>query len=113
MLLDELRTSRPVMQPEGMLGEAGRSSYRLAQEIVSIVPPALITRLEEYPDRIQFRIASSDGWRLRRIVLGRESLEKLERDPQREVKLEYLQRDLANAGSTRRIWSYPRTMALR
>lgn len=109
MLLDELRTTRP----EAIYETTGNSAYRLAQEITSVIQSGRISRFEEYPDRIQFRIASEDGWRLRRIVLGRESLERLAIDPEREIKVEYLKRELTLAAPTRRVWSYPRTLALR
>jgi hypothetical protein len=113
MLLDELRTSTPIAQHGGVFDDGAHSSYRLAQEIASAVPAGAISRVEEYPDRIQFRMVPGDGWRIQRIVIGRESLEKLERDPQREVKVEYLKRELSRVASTRRIWAYPRTLALR
>lgn len=109
MLLDELRGTRP----GAIFENAENTAWRLAHEITKIVPSGRIIRFEDYPDRFQFRIVSDDGWRLRRIVLGRESLEKLAADPHRDVKIEYLKRDLTLAASTRRTWSYPRTLALR
>lgn len=113
MLLDELRTSTAGAQRDTVFDDSGAGSYRLAQEIASAVPAGLISRFEEHPDRLQLRIAPSDGWKLRRIILSRESLERLARDPQRDVKVEYLKRELTLAATTRRIWSYPRTLALR
>lgn len=115
MLLDEMRDSTPLRQPVGASDEAGYTSfsYRLAQEILSAVPAGAVSRLEDYPDRIQVRIVPGDGGRLQRVILGRESLEKLAADPQRDVKVEYLKRELAQAVSSRRIWAYPRTLAQR
>lgn len=115
MLLDEIRDSRTVGQPIGLSDEARYTSfsYRLAQEILSAVPAGTISRLEEYPDRIQVRLVPGDERRLQRIILGRDSLEKLERDPQRDVKVDYLKRELAQAVSSRRVWAYPRALALR
>ncbi len=113
MLLDELRTSIPDRQPTGAFDDRAHMSFRLAQEIVSEMPAGSINRIEEYPDRIQFRTGSGHPYRIERIVIGRESLEKLQTDPQRDVKIEYLKRELGRSVSTRRTWAYPRTLALR
>ncbi|MDX1584358.1 MAG: hypothetical protein R3338_12240 [Thermoanaerobaculia bacterium] len=90
-----------------------RGAALVAREIVSVFPPESISRCEEFPDRIQFRVTDREGLEVRRIILGRESLRKLDRDPQRDVKIEYLRRDLENASRTRRTWAYPRALALR
>lgn len=115
MLLDEMRDSTLLRQPIRASDDAGYTSfsYRLVHEILSAVPAGAVSRLEDYPDRIQVRIVPLAGDRLQRVILGRESLEKLDGDPQRDVKVEYLKRELALAVSSRRIWAYPRTLAQR
>ena len=99
MLMDELRAELPAQQLRRVVDRSGVAAYRLAQEIISVFPTEMITRLEEFPDRIQFRVARSDGFEIQKVILGRQSLERLDRDP--------------NAARTRRTWSYPRTMSLR
>ncbi len=114
MLLDELRTTTITSaQANGAFDDQAHASFRLAQEIVSVMPPGSIGRIEEYPDRIQFRTGSGESCRIERIVIGRKSLEALQADPQREVKIDYLKRELKQSVRTRRTWAYPRTLALR
>lgn len=108
MLMDELRAELP-----GRTRAVAQSANRVAQEIVSVLEPELVTRTEEFPDRIQFRIAKRETSELRRVILARESLERLDHDPHRDVKIEYLRRELASVAGTRRTWAYPRTLWVR
>lgn len=112
--MDQLRTESPGPNLAKIVDRSGYRCSRIAREIISVIPNELISRFEEFPDRLQFRIAQNhDGWQVQRVILARESLEKLDGDPSRDVKIEYLKRELANAARTRRVWTYPRTLALR
>lgn len=113
MLMDELRAGLPAQRLKRVVDRPSYTTHRLAQEIISVFPEELILRTEEFPDRIQFRIGKCDGLELQRVIFGRQSLERLDRDPNRDVKIDYLRRELANAARTRRTWSYPRAMSLR
>jgi hypothetical protein len=83
----------------------------IAQLIVSALPKGSVVRLASDDENVRFRV--EDGaLKLRTIVLNRESLRKLESDPQRDVKIEYLQRDLVRSVMKRAEYRYPRLSRL-
>lgn len=79
---------------------------KLAQEIIKVLPAEAVARLvSEDRETIRFSVA---GMKLRSIVLSRHSLRKLCIDPAREIKIEYLQRDLLRSAKKRTEFRYPR-----
>lgn len=84
---------------------------RVAEEIVSVLPAGSFMRVcMDATDAIRFAVRSN-GLKLRSIVLCRASLRRLMQDPARDVKIEYLQRDLANSATRRGEFRYPRMSA--
>lgn len=82
---------------------------RMAEEIVSVLPSGVAREFSAERDAIRYAVRA-DGMKLRTIVLKRASLRKLIEDPQRAVKIEYLQRDLLQAASQRKTFQYPRPL---
>jgi hypothetical protein len=81
---------------------------RVAEEIVSVLPAGSFMRVcSDDRAAIRFAVRSKD-LKLRSVVLSRASLRKLINDPAREVKIEYLQRDLASSAKRRGEFRYPR-----
>lgn len=79
----------------------------IAQQIVSALPAGSVVRLASDDESVRFRVEDA-SMKLRTIVLNRESLHRLESDPQRDVKIEYLQRDLIRSAMRRTEFRYPR-----
>ncbi len=85
---------------------------RIAEEIISVLPAGSVARACS-DDRESFRFTVSNAsLKLRSVVLGRESLRRLEADPARSVKIEYLQRDLVRSAMRRAEFRYPRISRL-
>lgn len=80
---------------------------RLAEEIVSILPTSVAREFSSERDTIRYAVRG-EGMRLRTIVLNRGSLRRLMNDPSRDVKIEYLQRDILAAAPLRNEYRYPR-----
>jgi hypothetical protein len=81
---------------------------RIAEEIVSVLPEGSVVRICS-DDRESIRYAvRGRGLKLRSIVLRRASLRRLQSDPARAVKVEYLQRELRDAAARRSDFRYPR-----
>jgi hypothetical protein len=81
---------------------------RIAQEIVSVLPENSAVRIcSDDADTVRFAV-SGNGLKLRSVVFSRESLRRLLSDPARQVKIEYLQRDLAAGAARRTEFRYPR-----
>ena len=81
---------------------------RLAEEIMGALPAGSVARVCS-DDRGSVRFAvSSSGLKLRTVVFDRESLRRLQTDPARAVKIEYLQRDLVRSAIRRAEFRYPR-----
>jgi hypothetical protein len=81
---------------------------RLAQEIISVLPAGSVARVcSDDHDSVQFTVSNS-GLKLRAVVFDRESLRRLQSDPARTVKIEYLQRDLVRSAIRRAEFRYPR-----
>jgi hypothetical protein len=81
---------------------------RLAQEIMSVLPAGTVARLCcDDRDSVHYSV-TSEGLKLREVVLSRASLRRLQSDPARAVKIEYLQRDLIRSAMRRAEFHYPR-----
>jgi hypothetical protein len=80
---------------------------RIAEEIVSILPADIVRACSPEKHTIRYSVRT-EGMKLRTIVFNRESLRRLAEDPQREVKIEYLKRDLLSAAGQRGEFRYPR-----
>jgi hypothetical protein len=80
----------------------------IARQIVSVLPTGSAARLCcDDAEAVRF-VVTGDGLKLRSIVLNRESLRRLTSDPARDIKIEYLQRDLAGSAGRRAEFRYPR-----
>ena len=85
---------------------------RVAEEIVSVLPAGSFMRCcSDERSAIRYAVRSN-GLKLRSVVLSRASLRRLIDDPAREVKIEYLQRDLLRGANRRSEFSYPRSSCL-
>jgi hypothetical protein len=113
MLMSELRTEEsPIVSIETRREEP--SAMRLAREVLGVIPEEFLALEADDAEEIRFRVRGSRGsWKIRTIVFGRESLERLDRDPLRSVKVEYLQRELLRVAPRRQIWGYPRPLSVR
>ena len=81
---------------------------RLANEIVSVLPQAVVTRLcSDDSETIRFSVADP-SLKLKTITFSRKSLRRLAIDPALTVKIEYLQRDLLRSAARRAEFRYPR-----
>lgn len=80
---------------------------RIAEEIVSVLPPGVARACSPEKDLIRYTIRV-EGLKLRTIVFSRESLRRLLDDPQSAVKVEYLKRDLLESATKRAVFQYPR-----
>lgn len=79
----------------------------VAEQIVSVLPAGSVVRACS-DDRRTIRYAvRTAAAKLRAIVLSKASLRKLMADPLREVKIEYLQRDLLVSIKRRVEYRYP------
>lgn len=65
----------------------------------------------EDAETIRFRIRKP-GWKLSSVIFSKRALRKLLSDPNREVKLEYLRRDIARLARSRREYRYPHRLML-
>lgn len=85
---------------------------RIAEEIVSVLPAGSVVRAcSDDRDALRFTI-SAGALKLRSVVFDRESLRRLQLDPARAVKVEYLQRDLVSSAARRAEFRYPRLSRL-
>ena len=79
---------------------------RIAELIVSVLPAGIARACS--PDRNSVRYSvRAVGMKLRTIVFKRSSLRRLAADPQRDIKIEYLQRDLLASAERRAEFRYP------
>ena len=89
-----------------------KNETTLAQQIVAVLPAGSVVRvLCEDPEMIRFAVQSSD-LKLRSVVFSRASLRRLQTDPARDIKVEYLQRDLLRSAIRRAEFRYPRLSEL-
>jgi hypothetical protein len=113
MFMSELRNEESLV-PHREIRAEERPATRLAEEILAVIPEEFLALEADGPEVLRYRVRGSQGsWRIRYIVFGRESLDRLDRDPLRAVKVEYLQRELLRLAPRRRLWGYPRTFSER
>lgn len=84
---------------------------RIAEEIVSVLPAGVARACSPERNTIRYAVRG-EGMKLKTIVLSRASLRRLINDPAREVKIEYLKRDLVDSASRRGEFRYPRLSRL-
>lgn len=80
---------------------------RIAEEIVSVLPAGVARACSADRTSVRYSVRAA-GMKLRVIVLKRSSLRRLAEDPQRAIKIEYLQRDLLASAERRAEFRYPR-----
>jgi hypothetical protein len=80
---------------------------RIAEEIVSVLPGVVARACSADRETIRYSVRAAD-LKLSSVVLSRASLRRLIEDPAREVKIEYLRRDLASSARRRAEFQYPR-----
>lgn len=80
---------------------------RIAEEIVSVLPAGIARACSPEKQAIRYSVRG-EGMKLKTIVFSRESLRRLLDDPARDVKVEYLQRELLEASGRRGEFRYPR-----
>jgi hypothetical protein len=80
---------------------------RIAEQIVSVLGDGVARACSAARDSIRYAVRG-EGLKLRTIVLRRASLRRLLDDPARDVKIEYLQRDLLTSAGRRAEFRYPR-----
>ena len=80
---------------------------RIAEEIVSVLPAGIARACSSEKHTIRFSVRTDD-LKLKTIVFNRASLRRLAGDPARQVKIEYLQRDLVSSATRRTEFRDPR-----
>jgi len=80
---------------------------RIAEEIVSVLPAEVVRACSPEKHILRYSVRA-DGMKLKTIVFNRVSLRRLADDPNRNVKIEYLQRDLLASAARRTDFRYPR-----
>ncbi|MGK2858657.1 MAG: hypothetical protein ACSLFQ_15760 [Thermoanaerobaculia bacterium] len=83
----------------------------VARQIIGVIPTEVEIRSED-ARVIRYRVRRGFGWRLSTVVLDKLSLLRLANDPQRDIKIEYLRRELVDSATERREFRYPRTLAV-
>lgn len=79
-----------------------------AEELLRNLPETSGSELvSEDNQSVRFRVRRA-GWKLATVVFSRQALRKLLIDPVREVKAEYIRRDILRAGARRTAYVYPR-----
>jgi sugar-specific transcriptional regulator TrmB len=86
------------------------SVTEVARLILGVIPTQVEVQSED-KDVIRYRIRRGFGWKLSRVVFSKASLNKLARDPKRDIKIEYLRRDIVNTATQRNEYRYPRNLA--
>ncbi|HEY2830610.1 MAG TPA: hypothetical protein VGJ88_10880 [Thermoanaerobaculia bacterium] len=81
---------------------------KVAEDILSVLPEGSVMRVCS-DDRETLRYAvRAAGLKLRHVTLSRSSLRRLADDPQSNVKIDYLRRDLVRSAKRRDAFQYPR-----
>jgi hypothetical protein len=80
---------------------------RIAEQIVSVLPAGVARELSTEKENVRYAVRDT-RMKLRTIVMSRISLRRLIDDPARDVKIEYLQRDLMETAAQRTEFRYPR-----
>lgn len=82
---------------------------KIADAIVNILPAGIARVCSADRDTIRYALRA-EGMKLRSIILSRRSLRRLIDDAARDVKIDYLQRDLLRSAATRAEFRYPRIL---
>lgn len=88
---------------------AAKPEIEVAREILSFLPEEIV--LSEEPDRgvVRYEVADAlNGWKLKEIVFSRKSLLRLIDDPNRDVKIAYIRREIERAAPSKAFWMFPR-----
>jgi hypothetical protein len=84
------------------------SEQEIAQAVLRALPTGAARLVCDDGESLHYAI-SAPSLKLSSVVFRKESLRALQNDPDREVKLEYLARDIAGSARRRADYSYPRT----
>lgn len=91
------------------VAESMKSEMEVAERLIdSLAADAVETRVER--DKVLVRLRKK-GWKLTQLIFSLESLRKLAGDRHREIKMEYLEREIEQIAQQRRTYAYPRKMA--
>ena len=91
-----------------MSTETMTAEVTLAEELVRSLPSVPTAELVgDDSHSVRFRVRQA-GWKLVTIVFSKRALRKLLNDPTREVKVEYLRRDILRSALSRVSYTYPR-----
>ena len=83
-------------------------ALKTADEILSGLPEGSVMRVcSDDRDTLRYAVRAS-GLKLRQITLSRTSLRRLADDPQSNIKIDYLRRDIARSAGRRESYQYPR-----
>ncbi len=82
---------------------------RMMEEILSILRERNLQLVHADDGIISFRL-HEEGWKLKSLTFSVPCLKTLARDPQREIKIEYLQRDILRAAARRTTYTYPHSL---
>ena len=86
-----------------------KEEVNVAQEVVRfLLGKNFAEKMRGDAETIAFEIDARPGWKLRSVVFSRNALRHLAIDPDRDVKLDYLRRDLLKAAPHRAEYRYPR-----
>lgn len=88
---------------------AVKPEIEVAREILSFLPEEIILSEESDRGLVRYQVDDSmSGWKLREIVFRRKSLLRLIDDPNRDVKISYMRREIERAAPSRTSWMFPR-----
>ena len=87
------------------------SEQEIAQAVLSALPTGAARLVCDDHESLRYSV-NAPGLKLNSVVFRKESLRALQSDPAREVKLEYLARDIARSARRRADYSYPRTIRI-
>lgn len=81
----------------------------IAEDLVESLEAGVCAEsVTEDDETIRIRLRAIEGWKLSSLIFSRAALRRLHADPNRRIKLEYLQRDITRAAGSRREYRYPR-----
>ncbi|MGH9456281.1 MAG: hypothetical protein ACRD2J_01410 [Thermoanaerobaculia bacterium] len=93
--------------------EATAIEMEMVEQVVDGIGDLTPESVSEDGETIRVRLQRSRGRKLASLVFSRAGLRKLESDPQRAIKLEYLRKDIARAAASRREYRYPHSLGMR
>jgi hypothetical protein len=102
------QTGRTTEDPAMQAAMRISSEQEIAQAVLSALPAGAARLVRDDGESLRYSVNAPD-LKLNSVVFRKESLRALQSDPAREVKLEYLARDIARSARRRTDYSYPRT----